>query len=104
MQLFETKLMLVSETWSVRVEVPSTNITDMLRAVFLSDQTSDYGTIHMFLDSDYVVDEKQCISSEVREILDIIGTDNKITAIRLIRKISGCSLLDAKNAVEGYSK
>lgn len=104
MNLFETKLMLTSANWGVSVEVTSTNTIDMLKAVYLSRQASDYATLHMFMDRDYVVLEEQRLSSDAREILDIIGTDNKITAIRLIRKISGCSLLDAKNAVEGYSK
>ncbi len=103
MQLFETKLMFVSKNRNVKVEVTSTNTVHMLKDVYLSNQASDYAMIQMFMDNDYVVVEEQCLSDEVRHTLNIIGTDNKITAIRLIRHITKCSLLDAKNAVEGYS-
>lgn len=104
MQLFETKLMLKSNYYDVEVEVPSTEILAMLRAVHQSKLMFDHAVIEMFLAHDYKVISVETVSTEVREILDIIGTDNKLSAIRLIRKISGCSLVDAKNAVEGYSK
>ena len=31
------------------------------------------------------------------------GKTEAVAAIRLVRKFTNCSLLDAKNAVEGYS-
>lgn len=103
MKLFDTKMMFVSKNRSVKVEVTSTNTLDMLKDVYLSNQASDYAMIQMFMHKDYEVVEEQRLSDEIRHTLNIVGTDNKITAIRLIRHLTKCSLLDAKNAVEGYS-
>ena len=72
MQLFETKLTLRSIYYGVNTTVASNSDKDIVRAVY----------------------------NHIRKVLDIAGTDNKITAIRLIRHLTKCDLLDSK----GYSK
>ncbi len=107
MQVFETKLILKSTYYDVEVEVPSTEILAMLRAVHQSKLMFHHAVIEMFLAHDYKVISVETTSTEVRDLLDIMGQDwvhsYKISAIRLVRKFTNCSLLDAKNAVEGYS-
>lgn len=105
MQLFQEELTLHVPNWGLRATVPSRLTSDVVYA--LRSLPADSSVLSVLMSEDnYYFSDRQTISADCRYILDCVGKtwvqDNKISSIKLLRKVFDCSLPDGKNAVEEY--
>lgn len=104
MKLFETKHYVVSLTYEINLSVWEPTIPGVIRAA--RRVLSSTLLLDMIETDSFFFQERQTISADCRYILDCVGKTwvqgNKISSIKLLRKVFDCSLVDGKNALDEY--